>query len=74
MKDVLITAVRKTEYKDLMEQYENPIEHACDVKVGDVFVSKTGKFPTVFAKAHGTALRLLSKNLRSVAEISSTDG
>lgn len=48
MKDVLITAVRKTEYKDLMEQYENPIEHACDVKVGDVFVSKNGQIPDGF--------------------------
>lgn len=36
MKDVLITAVRKTEYKDLMGQYENPIEHACDVSIKPV--------------------------------------
>ena len=51
MKDVLITAVRKTEYKDLMEQYENPIEHACDVKVGDVFVSKNGQIPDGFCQS-----------------------
>lgn len=34
MKDVKITAVRKVEYADLMAMYENPIEHACDVKGG----------------------------------------
>ena len=27
---VLITAVRQTVYRDLMEKYENPIEHTCD--------------------------------------------
>ena len=31
MKRCKITAVRKTEYKDLMEKYENPIQHACNV-------------------------------------------
>ncbi len=45
MKQVKITAVRKTEYKDLMHKYENPIEHACDVKVGDVFISYNAQKP-----------------------------
>ncbi len=45
MKDVVITALRQTEYKDLSEQFENPIEHACDVRVGDVFVSKDAQKP-----------------------------
>lgn len=45
MKDVKITAVRKVEHKDLIDVYENPIEHACDVQVGDVFVSKGGEMP-----------------------------
>ena len=39
MVDCRITAVRKTEYRDLMELYENPIEHACDVCVGDVWTT-----------------------------------
>ena len=39
MKQVKITAVRQTEYKDLQEMYENPMEHACDVQVGDVWIS-----------------------------------
>ena len=34
MKKVRITAVRKACYPDLMEKYENPIRHACDVEEG----------------------------------------
>lgn len=45
MKDVKITAVRKVEHKDLIDAYENLIEHACDVQVGDVFVSRGGEMP-----------------------------
>ena len=30
-KDVRITAMRRSCYADLIERYENPIEHACDV-------------------------------------------
>lgn len=39
MKKVRITAVRKNEYTDLMEKYENPIEHACDLNEGDEWIS-----------------------------------
>ena len=39
MKKVRITAVRKACYTDLMEQYENPMEHACDVEEGQVFIA-----------------------------------
>lgn len=45
MKDVKITVVRKVEHKDLIDAYENPIEHACDMQVGDVFVSRGGEMP-----------------------------
>ena len=37
MKKVRITAVRKTCYPDLMEKYENPIEHTCDVEQGQIW-------------------------------------
>ena len=40
MKRCKITAIRKTEYKDLMEQYENPMEHACDIEEGQVFIAE----------------------------------
>ena len=34
MNKVRITAIRQTVYPDLMAKYENPIEHACDVREG----------------------------------------
>lgn len=43
--DIKITAVKKARYDDLIQKYENPIEHACDVKEGDVFVSEGGEKP-----------------------------
>lgn len=45
MKKVKITAIRKTEYKDLMQTYENEIEHACDVREGQFWISTNGKRP-----------------------------
>ena len=42
---VRITAVRQTIYDDLMARYENPIEHTCDVQVGQVFTSIDAQRP-----------------------------
>ena len=39
MKKVRITAIRKACYTDLMEKYENPIQHACDVTEGQVWIA-----------------------------------
>ena len=38
MKKCRITVMRKACYSDLSEKYENPIEHACDMREGDVFI------------------------------------
>ena len=48
MNQVKITALRQTIYDDLMAQYENPIEHACDVSVGQCWVSVDGQRPDGF--------------------------
>ena len=45
MKDVKITVMRRTVYKDLMEKFENPLEHACDVEIGQVFISRDAQCP-----------------------------
>ena len=42
---VRITAIRQTVYPDLMEKYENPIEHTCDVSTGMQWVSIDGQCP-----------------------------
>ena len=48
MKKVRITAVRKASYPDLMEQYENPIQHACDVEEGRVWIANGWAKPEGF--------------------------
>ena len=45
MKKVRITAMRKACYQDLMEQYENPIEHACDVQEGQSWIANGWQKP-----------------------------
>ena len=37
--------MRQTVYTDLMAEYENPIEHACDVCMGQQWISIDGKQP-----------------------------
>ena len=48
MKKVKITVVKVACYKDLMEKYENPIEHACDMKEGMVFIANGYQKPDGF--------------------------
>ena len=48
MKKVRITAVRKESYPDLMEQYENPIQHACDVEEDRVWIANGWAKPEGF--------------------------
>lgn len=43
--NVKITVIRKAHYQDLIDQYENPIEHACLLKEGDTFISINGEKP-----------------------------
>ena len=43
--NVKITAIRKVQHTDLSELYENPIEHACEVREGDTWIAVGGKKP-----------------------------
>ena len=45
MKKCRITVMRKADYRDLSEKYENPIEHACDLSEGQVFIANGWKKP-----------------------------
>ena len=51
MKKVRITAIRKTEYPDLMAKYENPMEHPCDVIEGQVWICSGGEKPEDFCQS-----------------------
>ena len=48
MKKVRITVMKTARYDDLIGLYENPIEHACDMKVGQVFLSDGWQKPEGF--------------------------
>lgn len=45
MKKVKITVMRMAHYQDLMALYENPIEHACDMQLGQVFIANGWQRP-----------------------------
>ena len=60
---VRITAIRQTVYEDLMAKYENPIEHACDVKEGQQWVSVDGKCPEGMCPAAWYSMREFVESL-----------
>ena len=45
MKKIKITVIRKVHYTDLSAQYENPIEHACDMQEGKSYISIDAQKP-----------------------------
>lgn len=48
MKKCKITVVRKVCHQDLIDRYENPIEHACDLEEGQVFLTNGWQCPEGF--------------------------
>ena len=56
MKKVRITVMRTARYDDLIAQYENPIAHACDMRVGQVFVADGWQRPEGFCSSAGCTL------------------
>ena len=45
MKKCRITVMKMARYDDLIEKFENPIEHACDLKMGQVFMVENCQKP-----------------------------
>ena len=45
MKKCRITVMKVARYDDLIEKYENPIQHACDMELGQVFVANGWERP-----------------------------
>ena len=45
MKKCRITVMRKVRHDDLIARYENPIEHACDLREGQVFIANGWQRP-----------------------------
>ena len=63
--NVRVTAIRKTEYPDLMAKYENPIEHTCDIAVGDSFISVDGTCPEGFCDSAWDSIKPFVTELAS---------
>lgn len=63
MNRVKITAVRQTVYNDLMEIYENPMENACDINVGDIYISENGEMPKGFCRSAWGSIEYFVKEL-----------
>lgn len=63
MKKVRITAVRRICYPDLMAKYENPIEHACDVREGQVWYCVNGQKPADLCDSAWDSMRFFVEEL-----------
>ena len=63
MLKVRITAIRQTVYQDLIAQYENPIEHACDIRQGQQWISVNGKCPDGLCPSAWESMRSFVESL-----------
>ena len=63
LRKVRITAVRQTVYPDLVAKYENPIEHACDVREGQQWISVDGKCPVGMCPSARLSMREFAESL-----------
>ena len=51
MRKIKITVMKMARYDDLIETYENPIEHACDMQLGQVFYADGWQKPEGFCQS-----------------------
>ena len=51
MKKVRITVMKMACYQDLIDRYENPIEHACDMELGQEFIANGWERPEGFCES-----------------------
>lgn len=63
MKKVRITALARSAHPELSAEYENPIEHACDVALGQVWVSDGGSRPEGFCSSAWESVRPFAEAL-----------
>lgn len=51
MKKVRITVMRMARYDDLIEKYENSLEHPCDMQTGQTFTADGWRKPEGFCES-----------------------
>ena len=54
---VKITVMRKTVYVDLIKEFENPIENACNIEVGQTFYCDSLEMPNGFCESAWDTLK-----------------
>ena len=64
MKKVCITVKRMASYQELIAEYENPIEHTCSMRLGQVFIANGWQKPDGFC---GSAWDTLSPFVMALA-------
>lgn len=62
---VKITVMKMACHQDLIDKYENPIEHACDMKLGKEFISINGECPGGFCDSAWDSVSPFVKELAS---------
>ena len=63
MYKVKITAIRKVQHTDLMQIYENPVEHTCDISEGQTFISVDGERPEGMCESAWGSMEYFVKEL-----------
>ena len=63
MKTVKITVMKMARYDDLIALYENPIEHACNMRLGQVFFSVGGEKPNGMCDSAWESMRSFAQSL-----------
>ena len=63
MKKIKITVMKMARYDDLIEKYENPIEHACDMQLGQVWYAADGEKPENFCDSAWESVAYFVKEL-----------
>ena len=65
MYDIKITVMKIAKYQDLIEKFENDIQHACDMSLGQTFISKQGEKPENFCDSAWDCMRYFVQTLAS---------
>ena len=63
MKKVKITVMKMARYDDLIAVYENPIEHACELQLGQIFVSINAEKPQGLCDSAWESMQFFVKQL-----------
>lgn len=62
MKKCRITVMKVIEHTDLMERYENPMLHACDLREGQVFIANGWEKPEGLCDSAWSSLSVSVRN------------